>query len=185
MHDIKLIRENPKLLDNGLERRNMPSVARDILSVDSEKRNAQTMLQQLQEKQNHRSKQFGEYKREGKNTDFLSQEIEVIKQQMIDYKETERIKAGVLDDWLSVLPNIPADDVPYGKDEKNNLEIRKNGAPRRINSAKEHYDIGEKLGLMDFENAAKLSGARFTILKGPLAQLERALGNFMLPGKRP
>ncbi len=95
-------------------------------------------------------------------------------------EEQEKQLGAKLDGILSALPNLPAADVPDGKDEKDNKEIRKSGEPKRINSAKQHFELGEALGLMDFDTAAKLSGARFTLLKGPFARLERALGNFML-----
>ncbi len=180
MHDIKLIRENPKYLDNGLERRSMPHQAAMVVQLDIERRVVQTQLQELLAKRNDLSKQIGDLKRSGGDVTAITEEVAKLKTLAPELEEKEKIAAQKIDELLSTLPNVPADDVPYGKDEKANLEIRKHGTPRLINSAKEHYDIGEKLGLMDFENAAKMSGARFTILKGPLAQLERALGNFML-----
>ncbi len=180
MHDIKLIRENPKVLDNGLERRNLAHQSETVIRLDAERRALQTQLQELQQKRNDLSKQIGDLKRSGGDATAITEEVAKLKTLAPELEAKEQEAARKIDELLSTLPNIPADDVPYGKDEKNNLELRKVGTPRQINSAKEHYDIGEKLGLMDFENAAKMSGARFTILKGQLAQLERALGNFML-----
>lgn len=180
MHDIKLIRDNPKYLDNGLERRNMPHQAAEVIKLDAERRAVQTQLQELLAKRNDLSKQIGDLKRSGGDATAITEEVAKLKTLAPELEQKELAAAEKIDALLSALPNVPADDVPYGKDEKANLEIRKSGTPRLINSAKEHYDIGEKLKLMDFDNAAKMSGARFTILKGQLAQLERALGNFML-----
>lgn len=180
MHDIKLIRDNPKYLDNGLERRNMPHQAAEVIKLDAERRAVQTQLQELLAKRNDLSKQIGDLKRSGGDATAITEEVAKLKALAPELEQKELAAAEKIDALLSSLPNVPADDVPYGKDEKANLELRKVGEPRRINSAKEHYDIGEKLKLMDFDNAAKMSGARFTILKGQLAQLERALGNFML-----
>ena len=158
----------------------MPHQAATVVELDAQRRAVQTQLQELQQKRNDLSKQIGDLKRSGGDASALTEEVAKLKTLAPELEEKEKIAAQKIDELLSTLPNVPADDVPYGTDEKNNLEIRKHGTPRLINSAKEHYDLGEKLGLMDFENAAKMSGARFTILKGPLAQLERALGNFML-----
>jgi seryl-tRNA synthetase len=180
MHDLKLIRENPTWLDNGLERRNMPHQSARIVQLDAQRRALQTRNQEIQQKLNEFSKKIGELKRTGLDVTQLMQEVVSLKETYEDSKRRESLEAIELESLLATVPNIPANDVPYGKDETSNLEIRKVGEPRRVNSAKEHYEIGEKLGLMDFETAAKLSGARFTILKGHLAQLERALGNFML-----
>lgn len=180
MHDIKLIRENPKLLDNGLERRNLPHQAEEILKLDAVRRAKQTEIQDLLQRRNELSKEIGELKRKGLDATAKMEEVAALKNSISVLELRDILDEDKFNNILAAIPNVPADDVPYGKDEKNNLELRKVGNPRQINSAKEHYDIGEKLGLMDFENAAKMSGARFTILKGALAQLERALGNFML-----
>lgn len=180
MHDIKLIRDNPKVLDNGLERRNLPPQAAEVVKLDAERRAIQTQLQEMLARRNELSKQIGYMKRSGGDATELTEEVAKLKTLVPALEDEELVAAEKIDKLLSTLPNVPADDVPYGKDEKANLELRKVGEPRRMNSAKEHYDIGEKLKLMDFDNAAKMSGARFTILKGQLAQLERALGNFML-----
>jgi seryl-tRNA synthetase len=180
MHDLKLIRENPDLLDAGLKRRNLPAQANDVLAIDKERRALQTQMQELQAKRNEISKKIGELKRVGQDASALMEEVAQSKEQAAALEHKEQEIGKRVEDLLATIPNIPASDVPSGKDEKDNKEVRRVGEPKRINSAKEHYEVGEKLGYMDFDTAAKLSGSRFTLLKGPLAQLERALANFML-----
>ncbi len=180
MHDIKFIRENSDAFDEALARRGLPHASEAILKLDAQKREAQTLAQVAQAKRNELSKQVGEIKRSGGNADALMEKVSINKSTIAGCEETEKNIGAQLNDILSTLPNLPAKDVPDGKDEKDNKKIREFGTPKLINNAKEHFDIGEKLGLMDFETAVKLSGSRFTILKGPLARLERALGNFML-----
>jgi len=180
MHDIRFIRENPDAFDAALKRRGLPGEAAHIMSVDIERRKAQTTVQELLAKRNELSKQIGEIKSKKGNADALMQEVAMIKEKMPNLEEHEHGLAAQIEAILSGLPNLPAKDVPDGKDEKDNKELRKSGSPKTINAAKQHFEIGEALHLMDFETAAKLSGARFTLLKGPLARLERALGNFML-----
>jgi seryl-tRNA synthetase len=180
MHDIRFIRDNPEAFDAGLKRRNLASMSNEILGLDAARRAIQTEAQNLQAKRNELSKQVGEVKRTGGNADVLMQEVASIKDRLASFDAQEKEVATKLDDMLSAIPNLPAADVPDGKDEHDNKELRRVGEPPRINSAKQHFEIGEALGLMDFETAAKLSGARFTLLKGALARLERALGNFML-----
>ncbi|MBV8549109.1 MAG: serine--tRNA ligase [Alphaproteobacteria bacterium] len=180
MHDIRFIRENPEAFDKGLARRGLSTVSPEILAFDAERRATQTSLQELQAKRNDVSRKIGEVKRTGGDADALMQEVASIKDKMTALEESERELGERLKALLDVLPNIPAADVPDGKDEHGNVEVRRFREPPRINSAQEHFDLGEKLGLMDFNTAAKLSGARFTILSGALARLERALGNFML-----
>ena len=180
MHDIRFIRENPEAFDAALNRRNLSPVSTDILGLDAARRAIQTEAQTLQAKRNDLSKQVGEVKRTGGNADALMQEVAAIKDKFAAFDEQEKELSTKLNDILSSLPNAPAADVPDGKDEHDNKEIRRFGEPKQIPNAKQHFEIGEKLGQMDFENAAKMSGARFTILKGALARLERAIGNFML-----
>ncbi len=179
MHDLKLIRDNPAALDEGLKRRGLPPASADILAIDKERRALQTEMQQLQAERNDISKKIGEMKRAGQDTALAMDTVSKSKEQTAALEHKEKQIAEKVEALLATIPNIPAADVPLGKDEKDNKEIRKFGEPRRA-KAKEHYEIGEALKLMDFETAAKLSGARFTLLKGQLAQLERALGNFML-----
>jgi len=180
MHDIRFIRDNPAAFDQGLTRRNLKPVSADILALDAERREIQTSLQEMQARRNDLSKQVGEIKRKGGDADALMQDVARIKDEMMALEGKEKAAAENLKSMLEVLPNIPASDVPNGKDEHDNKEVRRVGVPNRLNSAKQHFELGETLGLMDFETAGKLSGARFTLLKGPLARLERALGNFML-----
>jgi len=121
MHDIKLIRENPKLLDNGLERRNLPHQGATIVQLDAERRALQTQLQELQQKRNDLSKQIGELKRSGGDATAITEEVAKLKVLAPELEAKEQEAAKKIDELLSTLPNIPADDVPYGKDEKNNL----------------------------------------------------------------
>ncbi len=180
MLDIRQIRDNPKGLDDALARRNLPPVSSDILELDRQRRAVQSELQELQATRNHVSKKIGELKRKGEGATELTAEVARLKDYIPELEQKERDLAGRLDMSLAIIPNVPSEDVPNGRDEKDNAVIRKSGEPARKNSAKEHYEIGEALGLMDFDTAAKMSGARFTLLKGQLAQLERALANFML-----
>ena len=180
MHDIRFIREHPEVFDHALQRRGLPASAAEIMTLDAEKRASQTSAQELLAKRNSLSKEIGQIKSKGGNADALMQEVASIKDKTAALEVQEQEFGTKLNEILSGLPNIPAQDVPDGKDEKDNKELRRSGEPKRINSAKEHFDIGEALGMMDFTTAAKLSGARFTMLKGPLARLERALINFML-----
>jgi seryl-tRNA synthetase len=183
MHDIRFIRDNPEAFDQALKRRGLAAASKDILAVDSERRAAQTAMQELQAKRNDVSKQIGAIKSKGGDATALMQEVGSIKDKITGLEEQEKQSAAKLDEILSSIPNLPASDVPDGKDEKDNKEIRKFGEPRSpngVNKPKQHFELGEALGSMDFETAAKLSGARFTLLKGPLARMERALANFML-----
>jgi seryl-tRNA synthetase len=180
MHDIRFIRDNPEAFDAAMSRRHLPPASAGILGLDAARRAIQTEAQTLQAARNDLSKKIGEMKRTGGNADVLMQEVAAIKDKIAAFEEQEKELGAKLNEILSGLPNIPASDVPDGKDEHDNKELRRVGEPPKIDAAKQHFEIGEKLGLMDFENAAKLSGARFTILKGALARLERALGNFML-----
>lgn len=180
MLDIKYIRENPAALDEGLKRRNVPTQSASLLALDAERRSLQTQLQELQQKRNELSKKIGELKRTGADASAVTDEVATLKNSMAALEEKELGAATKLDAALSIIPNIPAHDVPHGADEKGNLELRRFGEPKPAGKNKEHFEIGEALGLMDFETAATLSGARFTVLKGALARLERALGDFML-----
>jgi seryl-tRNA synthetase len=180
MHDIRFIREQPEAFDHALGRRSLPPMSGQILNLDSERRAAQTEMQELQAKRNDTSKQIGEVKRKGGDAGALMQEVAAMKDRLAALEEKDKFCASRMQEVLSSLPNMPFDDVPDGRDERDNKELRRVGKPNLINNPREHFELGEKLGLMDFETAAKLSGARFTILKGALARLERALGDFML-----
>jgi seryl-tRNA synthetase len=180
MLDLKHIRDNTAEFDHAFMRRGVASPSAEILVLDAERRKLQTEMQDMQSKRNDISKKVGEVKRAGGDVDALMREVAAMKDTIPALEEKERELSARLDLMLSSLPNIPATGVPQGKDEKDNKEVRRHGEPPRINSAKQHFELGEALKLMDFETAGKLSGARFTLLKGALARMERALGNFML-----
>lgn len=180
MHDIRWIREAPEAFDHAMARRGLPPQAGPILALDERRRATQTELQQLQNRRNEASKEIGQAKRQGLDAQALMEEVARIKERLAALEEEERRLSEGLNNLLSELPNAPAEDVPEGADETANVEIRRVGEPLRRNGAKEHFDLGEALGLMDFATAAKLSGSRFVVLRGALARLERALGQFML-----
>lgn len=180
MHDIRFIRENPTAFDEALKRRGLPASSPSILVADEERRSLMTRMQEAQAKRNDLSKQIGEVKRTGGNADAMMQEVASLKEFLAQADTEEKVLEEQLKNVLSGLPNMPFKDVPDGKDEKDNKEVRRVGEPKKIANAKQHFELGEALGLMDFTAAAKLSGARFTILKGALARLERALASFML-----
>ena len=188
MLDIKWIRENPQSLVAALKKR--PSYAStaeatvgEIIAKDEARRSHVSSLQLKQERRNAASKEIGNAMRSGDAAlaERLKAEVTEIKGFLQTAEGEERALDKALDDALAVLPNIPLEGVPEGKDEHDNVEVRKVGTIRpRPNWVKEHFELGEATGLMDFERAAKISGARFTVLKGQLARLERALGQFML-----
>jgi len=181
MHDLKSIRDDAELFDRGLARRGLGPIAQEILALDTARRTAQTELQELQSRRNDASRRIGQAKAKGESAEPLMAEVAAAKERMGSLEADERRVAEELERRLSALPNIPADDVPDGLDEHGNVEIRRWGAPPDLAfRPKQHFELGEQLGLMDFERAAKLSGARFVVLKGALARLERALGAFML-----
>jgi seryl-tRNA synthetase len=180
MHDIRFIRENPEAFDQAMKRRNLTPMSAEILGLDSERRAAQTEMQELQARRNEASKQIGDLKRKGENADALMQQVAAMKERLTNLEDMDKLYARRVQEVLSSIPNIPLPEVPDGKDEHDNKELRRFGKPSLINNPREHFELGEALGLMDSETAAKLSGARFTILKGALARMERALGDFML-----
>jgi seryl-tRNA synthetase len=181
MHDLKWIRENPESFDCSLARRGLEPASRTVLELDARRRAAQTAFQELQAKRNDLSRQVGEAKRKGGDAAALMAEVGRLKDEIAAREAEEKRLAEELDRLLAVIPNLPAADVPVGPDEAHNKEIRRHGSPRNFAfKPKEHWELGEQLGYMDFEAGAKLSGARFTVLKGPLARLERALAQFML-----
>ncbi|MEE2691957.1 MAG: serine--tRNA ligase [Pseudomonadota bacterium] len=182
MHDLKEIRDNPDAFDAGLARRGLPPKAGEILALDAEARRFTTVLNELQNRRNAASKGIGAAKGKGDETEAarLMKEVEEIKGQMPAAEAEQKRYLDQVNDILAGLPNLPDRDVPQGRDETSNEEVRRVGEPKKLNSAKEHFDIGEALGGMDFETAAAMSGARFVLLKGQLARLERALASFML-----
>ena len=181
MFDVKWIRENPEAFDRGRARRNLPPLAAEIVALDAKRRAAQTSWQEMQARRNELSKQIGQLKSKGQDAAAVMAEVAALKDKMAEAEAAEQAAAKELDGVLASIPNLPAADVPEGIDEKSNREERVvGGKPNFAFTPKQHFEIGEALGLMSFEDAAKLSGARFVVLKGMLARLERALGQFML-----
>jgi seryl-tRNA synthetase len=180
MHDIKSIRENPAAFKAALARRKGEYDVDALLKLDAEKRGGQTELQALQARRNEVAKQIGEAMRTDKAlAEKLKAEATEIKAKLAALEGGEGENAE-LTDALMRIPNLLASDVPDGADEAANKELRVVGAKPAIANARDHVALGEALGLMDFEAAAKLSGARFVVLRGALAKLERALAAFML-----
>jgi seryl-tRNA synthetase len=182
--DIKVIRDNPAAFDAGLKKRGLAPAAGELIAIDEARRKVVTRLQEAQARRNAASKDIGRAKaaKDEATAARLVAEVAALK---------DELQAGELqqDDFdqqlkaaLSVIPNIPCDDVPVGVDAKDNVLMRRVGDPPRLstNRPRQHFEIGEGLQLMDFATAAKLSGARFVVLKGALARLERALAAFML-----
>lgn len=183
MFDIKLIRDDPAAFDAALAKRGVAPEAERLLAIDAKRRDAIARAQEIQTRRNAASKEVGAAKGKGdeERANALIKEVAELKEALQKGEEEERRLTAELDDALSRIPNLPFEDVPVGADEDANVEHRKVGEPRAFNfEAKQHFDLGEALGLMDFEAAAKLSGARFVVLKSQLARLERAIGNFML-----
>ncbi|WP_375289972.1 serine--tRNA ligase [Qipengyuania sp.] len=182
MHDIAFIRSHPAEFDVGLARRGAEPAADRILALDARRREAQTALQTAQNRRNEASKLIGQAMGKGdrETAEALKAEVAQIKQDMPQHEEADRAAGAELEDLLARLPNIPADDVPDGENEDDNVEVSRWGTPRDFDfGPKEHADLGPALG-MDFETGAALSGARFTFLRGGMARLHRALGQFML-----
>ena len=181
MFDLRWIRESPEAFDEGLRRRGLEPASVRVLDLDARRRGAQTELQELQTARNTASKAIGEAKRRGQDAEAQMAEVARLKETMAQAEAAEREVAAELDELLSGLPNTPGPDVPDGPDESANLTLRTVGeAPAFDFEPKQHFDLGEALGLLDFETAAKLSGARFAVLRGPLARLHRAIANFMI-----
>ena len=182
MHDIAFIRKNPGAFDAGLARRGAEPQADTILALDARRREVTTALQQAQSRRNDASKAIGQAMGQGDTAkaEALKAEVAQIKQHMPEMEEQDRALASELNDLLARLPNLPAEDVPEGEDEAGNVEVSQWGDRREFTfEPKEHADLGPALG-MDFETGTKLSGARFTFLRGDMARLHRALAQFML-----
>src|SRR5580658_6344310 len=185
MHDIRAIRENPEAFDDGLRRRALAPRAEELIALDESRRAAILALQTAQERRNAVSKQIGVAmaRKDIVAADDYRAEVAGLKATMPELEAAEREATAALEAELVAIPNLPLADTPDGKDENDNVELRRHGEPPALegmNKPREHFEIGEALGLMDFEIAAKLSGARFVVLKGALARLERALEQFML-----
>ena len=181
MHDLRWIRENPAEFDRGLKRRGLPPCADEVLALDREWRLAQTAVERAQARRNEYAKRIGEEKKQGRPVEELLQSVKNQQGLEADAAAQARELRKQIDELLAGLPNLPAEEVPDGPDESANREVRRVGEPPRFNFEPAAHDhIGERLGLMDFPTAAKLSGSRFVVLKGELARLERAIAQFML-----
>jgi seryl-tRNA synthetase len=181
MFDIKAIRDDPQAFDAALRRRGVEAQAEAILARDRRWREAVAETQALQKERNAKSKRIGAAKAKGEDARALISEVAALKARVQEGEERTRAIESELDALLAGLPNLPADEVPDGADETANLEVRRVGERRRFAFApRQHFELGEALGEMDFEAAARMSGARFVALSGRLARLERALGAFML-----
>ncbi len=185
MHDIKIIRDDPDAFDRALARRGLSPRAAELMALDDRRRAAIAELQRSQERRNAASKEIGAAmaRKDAAAAEALKAEVARLKTDRPDLEAADKFSAATLDAELAAIPNLPAAETPDGKDENDNVEIRRHGAPPKFPDGfqpKEHFELGEALGLMDFESAAKLSGARFVVLKGALARLERALMQFML-----
>jgi seryl-tRNA synthetase len=181
MHDIRAIRADPAAFDAAMARRGLPPHSAAILARDTERRSALTTLQEMQARRNALAKQVGLGKRQGDDTAILEIEAAGLRERM----EADERRAAALDEeireLLAALPNILDPDVPEGADESANVVLKQVGAPRNFPfTPKQHFELGEVMGLMDFSAAAKLAGTRFVVLRGALARLERALGQFMI-----
>ena len=182
MFDIKKIRDNPKDFDTNLAKRGLNPNSDLLIKIDEENRTAIANAQSLQEERNSKSKLIGEYASSGNvdEANKLKEEVSSLKSKLHDLENKQKEIAERLKLELSILPNLPDEDVPVG-DEECNQEIKTSGEKKEFDfEVKEHFDLGENLGLMDFEKASKISGARFVIQQGSLARLERAIANFML-----
>ncbi|WP_441277155.1 serine--tRNA ligase [Tardiphaga sp. 172_B4_N1_3] len=183
MHDIKSIRDNPEAFDAALKRRGLAPLSASLLAIDESRRTAILASEQAQARRNAASKEIGEAKKtkDEARANALMAEVTELKTTMPAMEAAVKNAEDKLKVALAEIPNLPLDDVPEGFDEHGNVERHHFGARRNYAfTPKAHYDIGEALGFMDFEAAAKLSGARFVVLKKGLARLERAIGQFML-----
>ncbi|HLG88942.1 MAG TPA: serine--tRNA ligase [Alphaproteobacteria bacterium] len=182
MFDLRAIRDDPAAFDRGWARRGLTAKSGEILTLDAERRKVQTRLQQALARRNEASKEIGEAKKskDEARASVLMEEVARLKADLPALEEEEKAVGAALEALLAGLPNLPADDVPDGTDETGNAEIRRWSEPKKIEPVQDHADLGERLGFMDFRAGAALSGARFTVLSGALARMERALGQFML-----
>ncbi len=181
MFDPRWIRDNPEAFDHGLKRRGLPPMSAELLELDRQWREAQTGAEQTQALRNRLSKEIGAAKAQGRDPAAILRQVAEGKERQAAFEKQAAALRQALDGRLATLPNLPADDVPDGADESHNRLIRQHGAPPSFAFApRDHQAIGEALGQMDFARAGKISGARFVVLQGALARLERALGQFML-----
>jgi seryl-tRNA synthetase len=183
MHDIRFIREHPDVFDRALARRGLAPESKRLIALDEERRKRILTFETAQARRNSASKEIGEAKKgkDEKKAAALMAEVGTLKDTIPQLEAAEKTASKALGDALAEIPNMPLDDVPDGKDTSDNVEHHRFGAKRNYAfTPKQHFELGEALGQMDFETAAKLSGARFVVLKQGLARMERALGQFML-----
>jgi seryl-tRNA synthetase len=182
MHDIRSIRDNPAAFDQGLRKRGMEPLSERAIGLDERRRAAISAAQTELERRNSLSKEIGQAKakKDEARAQELMTEVARLKESIPRLEQEAKEAEAELHALLAAIPNTPKDDVPLGADETGNVERHRFGSPKNLEAAKQHFEIGEDLGLMDFETAAKLSGSRFVVLKGGLARLERALGQFMI-----
>ena len=182
MFDIRWIRENADEFDRALTRRpGQSAMAAELIALDAKRRDAQTRAQEIQTERNALSKEIGAAKSRGEDAADVIAKVSESKEAQAALEAEAAAATAELNDVLAGLPNLPLDDVPDGEGEDDNVEMRRWGDPRQFDfEPKDHVDLGEGLGMMDFETAAKLSGSRFVMLTGGLARMERALANLML-----
>lgn len=181
MHDIRAIRTDAAAFDAAMARRNLPAISTALLADDTERRTALTALQDMQARRNALSRQVGEGRRKGADTSAQEAEVTGLKAEMDALQARVDALDAAIKAVLETLPNILDADVPDGPDESANRLVAQHGEPTELGfPARQHFELGEALGMMDFDAASKLSGARFVVLRGPLARLERAIGQFML-----
>ena len=181
MHDIRWIRENPDQFDRALARRGLPPLGQRAIEIDAANRSITTELQELQKRRNDASKHIGVLKGRGGDAAELIAEVADLKNRMAELEEDQKQGVAAVREVLQDVPNLPSDDVPDGENEDDNVEIRVVGdKPAFDFEVKDHVDVGEELGLLDFQGASKLSGSRFVVTRGALARMERALAAMML-----
>src|SRR3984957_5034760 len=181
MFDLKLIRDDPAAFDKGLARRGLPPRSPEILALDKAWRESQTKAEQLQAERNKLAREIGAVKAKGGDASDIIRRVAESKEEGARLEAEAAQRKSEIDTLLASIPNIPLDEVPDGKDEHDNKLVRTHGTPRKFSFVpKDHVALGEGLKQMDFARAGKLSGARFVVLSGGLARLERALAAFML-----
>jgi seryl-tRNA synthetase len=181
MHDIRAVRNDPAGFDAALARRGLAPASSELLAQDAERRAALTALQEKQARRNTLSREVGQGRRTGADTSALEAEATALRSEMDSLEKQAAALDEAIKRVLEGLPNALDPDVPDGPDETANVVLRQHGEPRDLGfQPKQHFELGEALGMMDFAAAAKLAGTRFVVLRGPLARLERALGQFMI-----
>ncbi len=181
MHDIRSIRDNPEAFDAGLKKRHLAPLSAELVEIDRRRRAAISESEAAQAKRKALSRQIGQAKAKGEPAEALMAEVEALDATLKQGEADARRLDEELTRRLEVLPNLPFEDVPDGVDETGNVELRRSGSPRSFAfTPKDHVALGEATGMMDFGAAARMSGARFVVLKKSLARLERAIAQFML-----